>query len=190
MIAVADAGTTEVPAQASSTGRRVARGAQIAVLAVIAAAWGFLTLARPFGVGTVLTHGVSMGDTVPNGSLAITRETPAASVHRGDIIVVTASAAKVHRVVAADQRDGQWVVQTRGDANDAPDPDPYVLPAHTARVVAVVPYAGYVVAFTMSPLGWLTLIAVPAAWLLFVFVKDVWTPEDATQRRAEDVAVR
>jgi len=182
VIAVADSGAAGAPARASLTGRQIARGALVAVLAIIIAGLSFLIFARPFGVGTVLTHGVSMGDTVPNGSLAITRETPAASVHRGDIIVITASAAKVHRVVAIEQRDGQVVVQTRGDANDAPDPDPYVLPEHTARVVTVLPYAGYVVAFAMSPLGWLTLIAAPAAWLLFAFVKSVWTSEDAEAR--------
>ncbi|HMK11253.1 MAG TPA: signal peptidase I [Acidimicrobiales bacterium] len=182
MIAVADSGTAPVPAQAAQKGRHIARGALIAFLTAIVAGLALLVVARPFGVGTVLTHGVSMGDTVPNGSLAITRETSAASVHRGDIIVVTVGAAKVHRVAAIEQRDRQWVVQTRGDANDAPDPDPYVLPAHTARVVTVVPYAGYVVAFAMSPLGWLTLIAAPAAWLLFAFVKGVWVSEDAEAR--------
>ncbi len=93
--------------------------------------------------------------------------------------MVTASAAKVHRVVAIEARDGALLAQTKGDATDAPDPDPYVLTDHTPRVIAVVPFVGFIVAFVMSPVGWFALIAVPAAWLLALFIWGVWARESS-----------
>ncbi len=71
MIAVADAGDVRSPAKAWATGRAVAHGLLVAALVAIIASLGLLLAVRPFGIGTVMTHGVSMGETVPNGSLAL-----------------------------------------------------------------------------------------------------------------------
>jgi signal peptidase len=184
VIAAVDAREIGASAEAEGTtrsGGHVARVALVAILAVIASL-GVLFVARPFGIGTVLTHGVSMGDAVPNGSLAVTRDTARDDVRVGDIIVIEAGATKIHRVVAVAEQDGERVVQTQGDATGSPDPGFYALHARTPRVVAVVPLLGFVVAFAMSPLGWLMLIAAPLAWLLASFLRTVWGRGDAEDR--------
>jgi signal peptidase I len=167
-----------------STGRvaQYGRLLLITTLVTIIAGLGLLVVARPFGIGTVLTHGSSMGDAVPNGSLAVTRTTSKADVRTGDIIVIDTAATKIHRVIAIADRDGERVVQTQGDATGGPDPGFYALGSDTPRVVAVVPVLGFVVAFTMSPLGWLILTAAPLAWLLASFLWRVWARGDAQER--------
>ena len=73
-------------------------------------------------------------------------------------------------------------MQTQGDATASPDPGFYALHAQTPRVIAVVPVLGFVVAFTVSPVGWLLLIAAPLAWLLASFLRGVWGRGDAEER--------
>jgi signal peptidase len=185
VIAAVDARDIGAPADAEGTtrsGGHVARVVLIAILVTIITALGLLVVARPFGVGTVITHGGSMGDAVPNGSLAVARDTAKEDVAVGDIIVIDAGATKVHRVVAVEEQDGERVVQTQGDATRSPDPGFYALHAHTPRVVAVVPLLGFVVAFAMSPIGWLVLIAAPLAWLLASFLRTEWGRGDAEDR--------
>ena len=134
MIAAVDARDIGAPADAEGTtrsGGHVARVVLIAILVTVIAALGFLVVARPFGIGTVITHGVSMGDAVPNGSLAVARDTAEEDVAVGDIIVIDAAATKIHRVIAVEEQDGERVVQTQGDATGSPDPGFYAL--HTAH---------------------------------------------------------
>jgi signal peptidase len=164
------------------SGGHVARVVLVAILMTIVTALGLLVVARPFGIGTVVTHGVSMGDAVPNGSVAVTRETAKEDVGPNDIIVIEAGATKVHRVIAVEEHEGQRVVRTQGDATGSPDPGFYALHARTPRVVAVVPLLGFVVAFAVSPMGWLVLIAAPLAWLLASFLRGVWGRGDAEDR--------
>jgi hypothetical protein len=113
VIAAVDAREIGVSADAEGTtrsGGHVARVVLVAILIAVIASLGVLFVARPFGIGTVLTHGVSMGDAVPNGSLAVTRETAKDDVGPGDIIVIEAGATKIHRVVAVEEQDGERVV--------------------------------------------------------------------------------
>jgi signal peptidase len=181
-VAARDLGASPDTQSTTRSGSSVARAVLIATLVTIIAGLGLLVVARPFGVGTVVTHGVSMGDAVPNGSLAVTRDTARDDVRVGDIIVIEAGATKIHRVVGVAEQDGERVVQTQGDATGSADPGFYALHAHTPRVITVVPLLGFVVAFAVSPVGWLLLIAVPLAWLLASFLRAVWGRGDAEDR--------
>ena len=158
----------------------IARGLLIAGVAVVGVLMATALAARPLGYRTIVVHGPSMGKSVPTGSLVVGRLVGPGSVHVGDIIVVHESVdgapttPKIHRVTSIFVADGQTLVTTKGDANSAADPVPYVLPSHTLRIVTTVPLVGRLVRFVGSPVGWLLFIVVPAISLSATYLRRVW----------------
>ena len=158
----------------------IARGLLVAAVAVVGVLMAVLLVARPIGYRTIVVHGPSMGKSVPSGSLVVGRLVGPGSVHVGDVIVVRESVdgasntPKVHRVTSIVQDDGHTLVTTKGDANSAADPVPYVLPSHTLRIVTTIPFVGRLVRFVGSPIGWLLLIVVPAISLSAAYLQRVW----------------
>ena len=57
-----------------------------------------------------------------------------------------------HRIQSMQVVDGRNVFQTKGDANNFPDPQLFVLENQAGRVIGHVPYAGFVVVYASSPL--------------------------------------
>jgi signal peptidase len=159
---------------------RIGRVALVGAAAVVGVLMAALLAGRPLGYRTIVVHGPSMGKTVPSGSLVVGKLAPPDQVRVGDVIVVHESIGgalttpKVHRVTSIEQRDGNVLVTTKGDANNAPDPVPYLLSTQTLRIVATVPFAGYVVRFVGSPLGWLLFIVAPAVSLSVAYLRRVW----------------
>jgi signal peptidase I len=159
---------------------RVARATLVGAAAVVGLMMAVLLVARPVGYRTVVVHGPSMGKSVPSGSLVVGRLVRPGSVHVGDVIVVRESVdgapntPKVHRVTSIVEDGGQTLVTTKGDANSAADPVPYVLPSHTLRIVTTIPFVGRLVRFVGSPVGWLLLIVVPAISLSAAYLQRLW----------------
>jgi signal peptidase len=119
------------------------------VLALAAAA--LLILAHLFGWSAMIVRSGSMEPAVPVGSLIVVQPVSGQDVRVGDAIAVrrTRGARPVtvlHRVIALDERDGRRFADLKGDANATPDPEPVALTEPVARLVAVVPSAGYALA--------------------------------------------
>lgn len=160
----------------------VSAGRFIVPVAFAAALLGGLALAallfRGEGYRVVIVHGGSMGDAIPNGSLAVVQWRPASAIAAGDVIVIsedaTATPPKIHRVIEVAEEDGSYVVLTQGDANQTPDPEPYVLPDRVLVSREHVPYLGWVAAAVASPLGWLLLVALPVTIVGVVTIDSIW----------------
>ncbi|MCW2603606.1 MAG: peptidase signal peptidase [Pseudonocardiales bacterium] len=89
----------------------------------------------------------SMTPTFGPGDLILTRAEPAAKIEVGQILVLPEPNAPgqryVHRVMAVTVEDGQPVVQTKGDANSAPESFKLRVTSDTVPVVVgSVPHAG------------------------------------------------
>lgn len=164
--------------------RRLPYVVVLVVLIALAGALSVAALPRLFGYGTLVVHGGSMADTYPNGSLVISRWTAAEEVQLGDVIVVQEETddgpthPKIHRVVSLDNEGDQILVRTKGDANQTPDPKLYILPDRVLTPAHMLPYLGYLVGFAVTPLGWVFLVALPAALLCVVTLRAIWTGED------------
>jgi signal peptidase I len=152
-------------------------GLLLAVMAALAVA----VVPPVLGHRTYVINGGSMGGDLPNGSVAISDWVPASAVQTGDTIVVGMDVEgerlpKAHRVTRVDTLDDQRVVlQTKGDANSAPDPDVIVL-AESDQVMKVhrhVPLAGYVVHFVRTPLGWALAVMLPAALICAATIRQI-----------------
>jgi signal peptidase len=106
-----------------------------------------------YGVATVLTS--SMKPTLLPGDLVITLQTPAKQLETSDLIFLVDGASRqsyVHRIVAIRDDSGRLMIHTKGDANPVVDSAVALLPKTSSvpKTIAVVPYAGAVVAYFTS----------------------------------------
>jgi len=68
-------------------------------------------------------------------------------------------------------------VETKGDANPAPDPDPYVVRQHTMTPVLVLPDLGYLFSALRTPQGWFLLAILPVLLRTVAVLRRVWATE-------------
>jgi signal peptidase len=123
-----------------------------------------------FGLESLVVASGSMTPSMAVGSVAMTREVNARSISTGDIVSFRhrgSGETTTHRVVDIQVQGTQVLFTTKGDANNAPDPEPVVVDAKIHRVEYVVPAAGYAVRYARSPLGAVVLFFIPIAGLAY-----------------------
>ncbi|WP_327051089.1 signal peptidase I [Halomicrococcus gelatinilyticus] len=113
----------------------------------------------------------SMSPTIEAGDVVFVRDAAPASIEEGDVITFRSgtdsnSVLTTHRVVAVDHSGGQPAFQTKGDANEDPDPRPIPADDVVGRVWFHLPYVGHLVLFAQSRLGVITLVVVPSVLLV------------------------
>lgn len=83
----------------------------------------------------------------------------------GDVVIFpdpeNRTSSIVHRIVSLEEREGDLVAVTKGDAN--PDIDPFVVPAHNiyGKVHLVLPRGGAFLRFLLSPYGFVLCVLCP-----------------------------
>jgi signal peptidase len=153
------------------------------VLLIVAALTGvfFGRILPMLGPTTLVVRGPSMAPTIPIGALVVTTPVEAAALAVGDVVSIRVGpeqAVFTHRIVRVVPRQGEIWIETKGDANDTPDPA--ITPASSVigRVSAAVPLLGYLVALLSTLSGALLLVGVAGvllmgAWVLESFELDV-----------------
>ena len=160
----------------------MARGVLRALLIVAILALGVVTIPRLTGQELLGVQGRSMGDALPHGSLVVGSSRSAEDVNAGDIVVVQSAPGSVqivHRVVKLETEAGKRLATTRGDANNAVDPQPFELGDSVTVPGFVIPYLGFLLIFVTTPLGWLLGIAIPSTVVTFLMIRDIWREEEA-----------
>ena len=140
----------------TGAGRTVLTALQAAVIALLAATVLAILVPGVFGWQALVVRSGSMGATAPTGSVVLARPVPGSQVAVGDVVVMrhaTSGLPVMHRVIQIDQAGGQRIVHTKGDANPAPDPELYVLPAEATVSVLAIPRLGYLIGYLQTPLG-------------------------------------
>ena len=153
---------TRVLRRASSIALTV--GAGVGVLVLLGVVAGALFAVRP----VVITSG-SMEPEIGTGALVLTRPVAADAVRVGDVVTVptTTGTRVTHRVVSAEPRGEAVLLRLKGDANSAPDAETYaVTDAH--RVVAELPWLGYLLSALRSPFGIFVLGGLAALLVAFL----------------------
>ncbi len=116
----------------------------------------------------------SMEPTIKTGGIVVLR--PAQNYKLGDIITfgkdTKTQVPTTHRIIEI-SADGQSI-QTKGDANDAPDPVPISLSDVHGKVIFSMSYAGYVLDFARKPLGFALLIGLPALIIICDELGKIW----------------
>ena len=142
------------------------------------------------GYEVLIVQSGSMEPAIWTGSVVVVRAQERYDV--GDIITFgtggTDQIPTTHRITADTLQAGQLAYLTKGDANDAPDPQPVPITAVRGRVVLSIPILGYLLDFARQPIGFALLIGVPALVIVF---EEVSTIYGALRRRpaAETEAV-
>jgi signal peptidase len=126
------------------------------------------------GGTTFVVGGGSMEPTIPLGAVVLAMPVSADELAVGDVVSVQVGPQKAvftHRIARLIDREGAVWIETRGDANE--DPDPSIIPASAVigRVHLSIPYVGYAVKLMSTSQGVLFLVALgvlvlATAWLL------------------------
>ncbi|VXB77842.1 S26 family peptidase [Arthrobacter sp. 9AX] len=123
-----------------------AAGGAVCIIAVICALL--------FDVSLILFKTGSMAPGIPAGSLAVVRGIPAGEINVGDVVTVDRRGKLpiTHRVQTLEPAEGAArVITMKGDANQQPDPAPYVV-EHVRLVLWSAPGLAYPVAAAAHPL--------------------------------------
>jgi signal peptidase len=143
------------------------------------------------GGATFVVGGGSMEPTIPLGSAVVTAPVAATDLAVGDIVSLRVGdqhAVFTHRIIRLAERDGAVWLETRGDANTAPDPSLVPATEVIGRVTLSIPLAGYLVMVLGSVQGMLFLVSLgvlvlAGAWMLETFEDD---RAESMRRRTRD----
>lgn len=114
-----------------------------------------------------MSPSLNPGDLVVTGPVGglLTRE-----IQPGTMVTYQrANSIVTHRAISVDAS----TVLTKGDANEDTDASPVAISDVLGIYLFKVPFAGYLVAFTHSKLGWFLVILLPTAALLGLIIKDI-----------------
>jgi signal peptidase len=143
----------------------------LAVLLVV-----LMFLAPRYGISMNPVLSGSMEPALKVGGVVVTRLITLGEVERGDIISYKIGEQRItHRVVEVGQEGGKIHFQTKGDANE--EPDPYaVIPKgeQVPKVVFFVPYFGFLADFMKQKANFFLLIGIPAVLLIALYMRDIW----------------
>ena len=155
-----EAKTTGGRHAATPTSRKTAWSRAEDALLTILAALGVVCIAATIAafalsISLIMFKTGSMSPTIPTGSLAVVKQIPATAIQVGDVVTVSRGEGQLpvtHRVLTAvPVGDGRVTIEMQGDANDSPDPHPYVV-AEARKVLWHVPGLAYVVARVSQPI--------------------------------------
>lgn len=130
--------------------------ALIWTLAVAGVASGLVWGATRLGwIQPLVVISGSMSPSIATGDLVVDRPTPTSELRPGDVASIrSAVTGKIvtHRVMATEQRpDGSWAVTLKGDANDVPDAEVYVVGDRVWHPALLVPGVGAAVVTLTTP---------------------------------------
>jgi signal peptidase I len=126
-----------------------------AILLATLALAGLVIAAPLTGHQPFILRGGSMSPAIPRGAIAIIAKPPLDTLQPGDVVTfqVPNGAVITHRITAVSHVAGATWLETKGDANDTPDPDLIPVTWVIGRVVLSIPLAGYLLALPSSLLG-------------------------------------
>lgn len=153
------------------------------VLLLVAVA-PFVVFAVPQVAGASQSYVVvssSMAPAIGAGDVVIVEDVPPSEVEPGDVITFERQTGDddrsgpdrvTHRVVDVTERDGRHYFETKGDANE--DPDPQLVPPEdvTGRVMFSIPLVGWVITYAGTTAGTFALVVVPGGLLA---LSEAWT---------------
>jgi signal peptidase len=116
-------------------------------------------------MGTVVSG--SMSPVLHVGEFAVAQPTDPGTIKEGDIIAFKApdepDTVITHRVIGVVNKGDSVAFRTKGDANSSPDG--FLVPADNleGKIVFHVPYFGYLIGWSRTPLALALIIGIPTA---------------------------
>lgn len=165
------------------------------LLVFVACATAFTVLEAPGGYRLFVVQSGSMEPVIKTASMVLV--VPQSEYRQGEVITFLAnpsanlkhsSSTVTHRIVAVKDDEGRKIYQTRGDANNAFDKDTVSQKQILGKVLFSVSYIGYLIAFTKTQLGLITLIVIPGTIIIYSEVMKIKQEilKMLVQRKVED----
>lgn len=111
----------------------------------------------------------SMEPAIKTGSIVVIK--PSANYAEGDVVTfgkdTKTEVPTTHRVVATRAVDGEMLYTTKGDANEDADVREVRAGEIHGKVVANVPYLGFIIDFARKPAGFVVFIVIPALMIIY-----------------------
>lgn len=166
-------------------------GYSLMVLLMVAAVLTYLAPHFGWRVNAVLSG--SMEPSLQVGSLVVSRPVDPETVLIGDIITFRLDRTDVtlvtHRVNDIGHSSPLYF-ETKGDANESPDP--FTVPARNlvGKIVLHIPYAGYATEFLKTPFGFVLGLLVPALIVIVMYLRNIWRFLNRDKQSPNEVAGR
>jgi len=166
-------------------------GLTIAILLMSVAVFTYVGPHLGWRVDAVLSG--SMEPELMTGSLVVTRFIEPEAVVVGDIITFrptnNGENMITHRVIGIGQSSSLYF-ETKGDANE--DPDPFIVPARNlvGKISFHASYWGYATEFLKTPLGFIFAVVIPGAILIALYIINVWRALARNSKQRADEVVR
>ncbi|MFC2070210.1 signal peptidase I [Chloroflexota bacterium] len=157
-------------------------GYTMVVLLMVAAVFTYLTPHLGWRVDAVLSG--SMEPQLKVGSLVVVRPVEPESIVVGDAITFHLTGVDetivTHRVIDI-RHNSPLYFETKGDANEKPDP--FIVPARdlVGRICLHVPFLGYFTEFLKTLHGFIFAVVIPGLVLIIIYIWSVW--RELTQKR-------
>lgn len=138
-----------------------------------------------YQIKTVLSGSMEPG--IKTGSIIVVK--PGGDMTRfkeGDVITFMDEDKRVitHRVTEVVNNDGQILYRTKGDNNNAEDPNPVPSDNVLAEYTGItIPYVGYVQDFASSKNGILVMVILPGVLLLAYSIFTIWQTLSQLERQ-------
>ena len=132
----------------------------------------------------------SMEPAIKTGSIVVVK--PQKTYAAGNIITFGKDTVDevpiTHRILESRAINGKIFYTVKGDANNAPDPREVSHEEVIGKVIFDVPYLGFVIDFARTPIGFVLIIGVPAAVVVFDELATIYKESKALiHRRRERV---
>ncbi|MDX6582239.1 MAG: signal peptidase [Solirubrobacterales bacterium] len=179
-----------------SFGPRLRSALGTAALGLTVALAGLMLIPGLFGLQRYVITGGSMTGTYDRGSIVFSEVVSIDRLRVGDVITYQPPSDSgveglvTHRIVSIRSgADGEQVLRTKGDANQARDPWRFTLSGgNQARVVAGVPYLGYAFAVLGVRLLRMVLIGGPALFAAAAILIGLWRRAGEEMLREREAA--
>ena len=166
-------------------------GLTIAVLLMSVAV--FTYVGPHFGLRVDAVLSGSMEPELKTGSLVVTRSVEPEAIAVGDIITfrptTNGKTLITHRVIGIGHSSSLYF-ETKGDANE--DPDPFTVPARNlvGKISFHAPYWGYATEFLKTPLGFLFAVVIPGSILIALYIINMWRALTKNSKQKANEAAR
>lgn len=141
----------------------------------------------PGNIKTLVVLSGSMEPAIHTGSVVIVK--PSAGYAVGDIVtfgnISKTSIPTTHRIAEISMQAGQPVYITKGDANNSNDQKSITNKDIAGKVYFSVPYAGYALSAARKPEGFVLLVILPVAIVIFDESRKIFTQAAMLKRKKQ-----
>jgi len=149
----------------------------VVMLVLVAGLFVVTLLPIPGNIGVKIVKSGSMEPVVRTGGIVVIK--PVDTYNVGDVITfgedTRLAIPTTHRIVSLREVGGEVYYTTKGDANEEADPQETRHVDVLGKMVFTLPYAGFIVSFAKEPLGFVLLIAIPAAMVVLYELIGIWS---------------